>query len=79
VIGDRAIKFGQKLPIDTKVMETVICDKCEAEFSLVHYQPNADTERAKRQAKRVRSLLIGEHVDPKHAQHLDSYDDLDDD
>jgi hypothetical protein len=79
MIADRAVRLGQEVPEGYKRMETLVCPTCNSKFAIIHQLPFADPIRAKNQVISVEDMLAGEHVDPKHHGHLDSYEDLDDD
>jgi hypothetical protein len=70
--GVSAIRVGQQLPDHYKKMATSVC-KCGATFSIIHQQPFADPTRAEKQVDTLKSILGGEHVDPKFQDHLTFY------
>jgi hypothetical protein len=75
VIGDKAVRFGEKFPPQYTKMAKVMCDfsfgergYCGAIFRIIHEEKTADLARAKKQFIQLLTILRGEHVenaDPK--------------
>jgi hypothetical protein len=72
--GDQALRWDREIPSDYRIMTTVTCAKGDGEFNIVHHVAYADPKRAKQQAEFIASLLVGDHVDEKHYEHLEFYD-----
>jgi hypothetical protein len=70
VIGDKAIRFGEKLPPQYTKMVKVMCDfslgersYCGAIFRIIHEEKTADLARAKKQVIQLLTILRGEHIE----------------
>jgi hypothetical protein len=68
VIGDKAIRFGEKLPAHHTKMVKVMCGfsfgergYCGAIFRIIHEEKTADLARAKKQFIQLLTILRGEH------------------
>jgi len=47
-------------------------------MSITYAQINKDQRHADKQAENLRDISAGDHVDSKHREHTDSFDDLED-
>ena len=69
MIGDKAIRVGEKLPAHCQKMVQVRCDFspnketwCGATFWIIHEDRTADRVRADKQGSELKRILQGEHV-----------------
>ena len=82
MIGDKAIRFGEKLPAQYKKMVKVMCDfspgdrsYCGATFRIIHEEKTADLTRAQKQFIQLLTILRGEHVEKADSKvHKNVYD-----
>jgi hypothetical protein len=73
----KAIKAGSPIPPDYQEVARARCRKCKGQYVIVHPIHSDDQALAEQHAAFICGYLEGEHVDPKHTTHLDTYEPLD--